>query len=509
MELEAPVRALLERFRSKTAGDLNLTANFDSDPDVFTSKRSRLRGGAATSSRWRKWLVAAAILVIVTGGTGSAHAAPAGGQPGDAFQVDVSNDQRYSAGEPEIAVNPRNPQNIVIAYPRAADLVTQALNQVAVTFDGGHTWTKHALETGNPVYGSGGDAIVGVGPDGTFYAGGTYSAPGIMVLRIAVWKSVDGGRTWTGPTYSMGTESTPDLMSRGYLAPPGFASPTDRPWIAVDPQDGRVYSSGRHVETGEGFVATSSDQARTWSRLQSFDGANYQRATDTGAYASISAAHGQLAAAYAANAGTIATASSAALGPGCHCVIFETSPDGGATWIRHRLPGVTPVIGPAGNNVSCPQVGCVPGYLAADPVRDNHYAIMVDNGIRYDIYLTTDGGLDWSKTATLSEEPPNSHTRPWLAFGRNGVLGAMWRSDNNGKQDVYAAVSPDGGHSFSAATKVNEGSGPYQQTQAPDDSSAIAIGANRAYIAWGDARKGNTAIFFASVPLSLFFPRGS
>jgi hypothetical protein len=172
------------------------------------------------------------------------------------------------------------------------------------------------------------------------------------------------------------------------------------------------------------------------------------------------------------------------------------------------------VIGASGDNLTCPQVGCIPGYLATDPARAGHYAFLMDNGTHaatdgaggsgYAIYVTTDGGATWAKTATLSEKPADHHSRPWLAFGRNGELGAMWRSDVNGKLDVYAAVSLDGGLRFSRATKVNEGSGPYTPTGFPDDNSAIAIGANRVYVAWGDARKGNTAVMFASVPLSRF-----
>jgi len=171
------------------------------------------------------------------------------------------------------------------------------------------------------------------------------------------------------------------------------------------------------------------------------------------------------------------------------------------------------VIGSNGDNLTCPQVGCVPGYLAADPARPNRYAFMMDSGSQsatdgaggggYQIYLTSDGGAHWAKTAFLSDGPEH-HSRPWLAFGRNGTLGAMWRSDRNGQLDVYAAVSLDGGDTFSPAIQVNEGSGPYATTGAPDDSSAIAIGTDRVYVSWGDARKGNTAVFFASVPLSMF-----
>jgi hypothetical protein len=441
-------------------------------------------------------VTAAAIPIIVMVGTTFAPAASAGVQPNDAFQVDVSNDQSTSAGEPEIAVNPNNQLNMVIAYPLSGAVLMRCdprRRSPQTHFD----WTR------------GGDAFDGVGRDGTFYAGGVYVQPAGSGSGVALWKSIDGGWTWTGPVTSIGADASADSSSRGYL-PPGAVY--DRPWLAVDAHDGRVYSSGRSLVTNEAFVAPSYDHAQTFSRVQSFDDANYQAASSIGTNASISAAHGLLAAAYAPGDGNTAV-SDPALGPGCQCVIFETSADGGATWIRHLIPGVTPVIGGGGQDLSCPQVGCVPGYLAADPARVDNYAFLMDSGSQsatdgaggggYDIYLTSDGGAHWAKTAFLSDGPEH-HSRPWLAYGPNGTLGAMWRSDNNGNLDVYAAMSLDGGHTFSSAIKVSQGSGPYTTTGSPDDSSAIAIGTDRVYIAWGDARKGSTAVFFASVPLSMF-----
>src|SRR6185437_13334897 len=79
--------------------------------------------------------------------------------------------------EPSIAVNPKNPKNVVTVFQdrRIAD-GGDATNGFATSLDGGKTWTSGTLPGLTTYPGQGGvfergsDAVVAFGPDGTVYA---------------------------------------------------------------------------------------------------------------------------------------------------------------------------------------------------------------------------------------------------------------------------------------------------------------------------------------------------
>jgi hypothetical protein len=82
----------------------------------------------------------------------------------------------------------------------------------------------------------------------------------------------------------------------------------------------------------------------------------------------------------------------------------------------------------------------------------------------------------------------------------------MWRGFVQNKVDAWAAVSFNGGRSFSQPLKVNRQSEPYNYAGAGGDEwSRIAIDDRYAYITWSDGRGGgNIDGIYARVPLSRF-----
>ncbi len=94
--------------------------------------------------------------------------------------------------EPSIAVNPRNPKNIVAA---------SVLNNIYFTKDGGATWQKRKVESSFGVYGD--PALIADG-SGTFYffhlSDPTHGKGGYdseKLDRMVVQISYDGGDTWS------------------------------------------------------------------------------------------------------------------------------------------------------------------------------------------------------------------------------------------------------------------------------------------------------------------------
>lgn len=114
--------------------------------------------------------------------------------------------------EPSIAINPRNPLNMV---------ATSAKDNVYVTIDGGKTWSSQKLTSTFGVYGA---PVVAVDSKGTFYLvhlsdptdEGAQNEKSLDAIVCQI--SSDGGQTWDGGTAI------------------GFNAPKDqhKPWATVD-----------------------------------------------------------------------------------------------------------------------------------------------------------------------------------------------------------------------------------------------------------------------------------
>nr|MDT0663654.1 sialidase family protein [Micromonospora sp. DSM 115978] len=383
----------------------------------------------------------------------------------------------------QLAVNPRNPNNIVVAaiadtgYTQACAAVpeppcttvntafgTQAaglfdaeagfmLRKVYTSFDGGKTWKIVPLPDFSPVchpnlYSQNEGGLM-AGPNGTFYMSMNtldWGTPTDFVPQsgVALSKSTDGGLTWSRPVM--------------------IGTPADFPYLTVDQVTGRIYSisglgaptplggprsvGGPAVPTtyGDAFVASSRDGVR-WS--------TGQRTGGTDGTTQFEGAFGK---GIAASFGTVATtfiqfnpaACEFFVGGPAPCTVFQTSRDLGATWTRHRVP-VSFNASFAGTQV------------AADPTRPGHFVVSALNadGSTISVYRTSNNGRTWSAPTVLAGDDGKTHWNPWISFSSRGTLGVVWRTNEGPVSwtptpySVWAATSNDGGRTFSPAVQVN------------------------------------------------------
>ena len=449
-------------------------------------------------------------------------------------EINVTNDPTRRWAELGIAVNPKDPNNIVIATQgMASTRECQAkstdcqmvpvdlgmggprpqprgqtdrkdFNAIAafVTFDRGKTWkrvTFPVVPRGHPTIQSAGDPHITAGPDGTFYFSfdslnwGTVEKA-LPNAGVSVSKSTDGGRTWSVPILT--------------------GVPADGPKIAADLSTGTIYLSASSQlgprSTGDPSVPVQ-PKADRWL-TSSKDGVNWTKPQGWGGVGrTASAAHGILAAAFRTSARP------SIMGGGnddlCgtapkSCTIFQTTTDAGASWTRHVLA------------ISNDYAGSP--IVAADPTKKGHFALAVpmkgDGG--HLMYRTTDAGKTWSGPVTLTEDAGKRHYHSWMAFSRQGVLAIMWRTSQPaaGQEraagpgepaqpyNVWAAISRDGGVSFSAPLKVSSADSPAQQAQfsGGDDYSSVAVDGNYVYVAWADWRSKERDNYFRAIPLNAF-----
>jgi hypothetical protein len=364
---------------------------------------------------------------------------PRGSQP---TEINISKDLKHRYGEPEIAVNPKNPKNLVYAVltmgttyacqkakrpecteassafgPQPAGLIKNKPGfshvRVYVSFDSGKTWRRSAdvpaFPPDHPQLVERGDPLITVGPNGTFYLGWDdirfcdCDATIIDAGGIAISKSTDGGRTWSKPVLS--------------------GTPVGRPFFATDQSTGVIYeaSSGQLGAPSEGNpdlpeipITAPGDRWLVASR----DGVHWSDPKPFGGVPTFppgtfgDAANGMYGTAFRPSDPGLCDGT-----PGC--IVFQTTTDEGATWSRHPVPVRSDATGAP--------------LVAADPSAAGHFAVAALHAgqTEYLVYETRDAGATWTGPTTVTDDASKTHFHPWMAYSPKGVLGLMWQTNVN------------------------------------------------------------------------------
>ena len=354
----------------------------------------------------------------------------------------ASGAQAHTQVEPDIAVDPNNPQIVVavVQQGRFPDGGATAIGY-ATSHDGGQTWTADDLPlltvaTGG-AFERGTDPAVAFGPNGEVYAeslvfGGIRSS-------IAVQRSDDGGLTFGAPVLAHDDSDSSKF--------------NDKEWIAVDtfaasPHRGRVYVAW---DQGNNFgqpilLRFSDDRAQTWSPLI------FVSSPTAGGIGAIPLVqpNGALTVVYE----DFTTGDD---------VVAQTSHDGGLSFdprvkINSLQSGALPDI----------RSGGLPA-AALDAFTGDLYAVWEDRRFRSDgvrdivISGSTDGGASWSGLARVNPDAPNSqrdHFTPAVS-AVNGRVHVTYRTRDTSAGlsllvDLRYIASADGGATFSGERTVGD-----------------------------------------------------
>lgn len=471
--------------------------------------------------------------------------------------VDVTQNINRRFGAPHVAVNPKNPNNIVVVassnmgYTKACvpaqpgsdceeisvDFGGRPMRQprgfartpgfvdigVFVSFDRGKTFKQIDISAlvppDDPKVRSRGEGPIAATPDGSFYIGfnainwGNWeSTPQTFFPNggVGVIKSTDGGVTWRWMSYSH--------------------TPADWPYGGADPVTGTFYVTSGIAgitplgprSTGDansplGKIAdrwvSSTKDGHRWTDPQPLGGSDGSRHIGAG-HSSVAAAYGTVATMF-----VVADRSNCAFFVGndapADCVVFQASTDAGKTWHRSRVPT------PADFKAAPFSL-----FVGADPLRKDHFTatLMNKSGGDFLVYRTPDAGATWSQPVRVTEDSNKVHFAPYVAFSPKGEFGLMWRTyepdpkrpDAKPQQlpySIWAVVSSDGGLTFSKPLKVSKENSP----AAPDDPhdafriigdhgpSGMAIdGYGGVYVVWADWTPGERAIYFGSANIDSF-----
>ena len=145
--------------------------------------------------------------------------------------------------EPSLAVNPRNPRNLLAVCSPGPNAY--------VSFDGGLTWRSGGMLRLPPASG-GGNMSAAFDSAGRGFACGSFGSAVKAGASVLVWRTEDGGRTFTRPVVA------------------GQGANLDRPWLAAERHSPRVV----HVVWSEGSasgVTTSLRYTRSSDGGRAFD----------------------------------------------------------------------------------------------------------------------------------------------------------------------------------------------------------------------------------------------
>lgn len=405
-------------------------------------------------------------------------------------------------GEPYIATNPKNSNNIIIAW-MALDITTAFKMTIKskVSFDGGQTWgNTYNHPHMSPTWGSA-DVSMGFRKNGTVYLcyidyRQTPDSGGVYITH-----SSNGGISWSAPTraWNVNTEDPSKL-------------PLDRPWLAVDNSttttQGSFYMTTKPAPwipaPNRAYLKTSADSGATWNTYRYIDTVNHLIGPSIQApmAAVCVAADGALCLAYPSYL------ISQSVFPK---IYFAKSYNKGASFQYYDLL-VNPIGVPSPNNYKL-------GYnLVANPNNANQLAacfISNQNGDP-DVYITTtnNGGLNWSTPVRVNDDALSNgkaQDLAWVSYSNNNKIVAVWRDKRNGAgtgfyqpSDMYCSVSTNNGTSFLPNIRLSNVSAAHDTilTQNGNDFSSCAINNDTVYSAWGDVRTGKLNIYFAKTSVS-------
>jgi len=428
---------------------------------------------------------AAALAAAVITGCGPAHAtagstpSPTGGPPAAAGIVQVSHDQFGAHVEPAVAVNPRNPRNLLAA---SRIVQGQALNLATyASFDGGLTWQSNGILPGSAL---GDDGNVTV----TFDQAGHGYVSGLVTRSTAggggpeyVWRTDDGGRHFGPPVPAMGGN-------------------TDHSGLAADPTAGSsdLYLAGIvfHGSAGKLRFTRSTDSGRSFEPARSIDPSD--------------SPDDRLTVVAAAPGGTVAVMYYVEPPGGGLTVAVATSTDHGASFaVPVRLgtvrwpapaPGVSTRSGPA---------------IAIDPRTGDIYASVTTyapatGASQVEVFTPRDHGRSWSGPAVVASTAGGTYFQPQLAVGDGGRVGLSVFELTGGRVQVVMVTSTPAGASFGPPRKVTGSS--FDPTLGPASGNGATaqhwLGNYQGLTAtpgafhpmWTGARSGHLELFTATIP---------
>lgn len=402
-------------------------------------------------------------------------------------------------GEPYIAINPTNNQNIVVAWMGYVFGSGTALTiKTKKSIDGGQTWSNSVnLPHMSPNYKS---ADVSLAFDGTGKLFLTYidyrESPDSGGVYLT--KSLNGGSTWSLPVKVI------DALTDG------TKRPIDRPWLSVSNSGNNVYVTTKPapwiLPPNRPYFSGSSNGGASFNNWRYLDTTNFLAGNVIAAPMAVPAITGNTVIAiypsYLPSQSVFAK------------YILAKSTNGGGTF------NYSTVFNSNFSTAAANDSAKLSYRLIINPTNSNHYVFVnigSISGVDYDIYITEtlNGGTSWSALTRINDDAINNGKMQdllWADFDTNGDLAITWRDRRNGSgpgyaraSEIYAAFRPSGSSTFNPNFKISNALEAYGNllSQNGNDVMSMALKNDTLHTVWGSTRDGSLDIWYSRTKASL------
>jgi hypothetical protein len=405
--------------------------------------------------------------------------------------------------EPQVAVNPANPENIIGAWQQDRWSNGGAHGLLAgFSSDGGQTWGESQLPfsgcvtgsspvldpfTGTP-YNRASDPWVSIGPDGTAYAVGllatesTVSGGGNNDTGVGVATSANGGRTWGNASLVKSDQGTSPVFEftqffndkESVTADPVHAGTAYVVWDRLKaPSQSPDAALRAHAFRGPIWFSRTTDGGKTWAGTRAiFDPG--QNSQTIGNVIVVNPRTGVLYDFFE----QFQTTGSPKFTPRGFSVGFVSSSDGGTTWSGPTTVAAQQFVTDTDPNTGAPlRTGEGLPSVAIDPSTGQLYVVWSDDrftGTVNQVVLSTsaDGGKTWTAPAVISTATGKPAFTPTVAVDSAGVVGVTYYDLRNLPAgdtttlptDYWFTASADHGKTFGDETHI---AGSFDLLQAP------------------------------------------
>lgn len=394
-----------------------------------------------------------------------------------------------AANEPSIAVDPVNPDRMVIGW-RQFDSIASSFREAGVGYsdDGGATWTASTINNG--VFRS--DPVITVNRQGDFYYYSLRVINGGAQLRCELYESSDGGLTWPAtPVDAFGGDKAWITTDRGETASSSGVDQLYGVWNTIFSCCGNT-GFNRSTTAGASFESpVALPDENFWGTVAvGPDGEVYSAGVSN------------------ANSNLISVVKTVTAQNAGQSISFSLPVQVDLGGIPTSSDGPNPggLVGQVWVDVdrsSGPRRGWVYLVASLDPPGSDPLDVLFAR--------SSDGGATWSTPKRLGSVATGWQWFSSLAVSPSGKLDVIWadsRNDPGGFDSaIYHVASNDGGTTWSQEQVLTPTFDPHlgwPQQNKIGDYYHLVSDAEAAHLAYAATFGGEENVFYLRIPHSLF-----
>lgn len=393
-------------------------------------------------------------------------------------------------GEPYIVVNPKNTQNIVVAWMGFVFGNTGRLSiKIKTSFDGGKTWNKtitmpHIVDS---TYKSADPSMV-FDKNGNLFLSYIDYRESPDSGGVYLYKSTNGGISWGTPVKMIDVDADPGK------------SALDRPFIAINEAGDKLYLTTKPapwiLAPNRPYYTCSTDGGKTWNQWRYIDTAGYLVGGAIQAPMAAPAATGNKF--HAAYPSYLTSQNVYAQ------YILASTSDNGNSFSYHTILN--------GGSSSKNDSAKLAYKLLVSPADSNHLVFIYPYSALGDIDVmmteSYSAGNTWSAPVRINDDAPSNGKMQdliWADFDIDGDLIISWRDRRsaNGSgyataSEFYAAFRDKDSTNFSANFKLSDSLVAYNNILAQNGNDFMGISLDNDTISavWANTRDGSLDVWF-------------